>query len=68
MANPQADAILTALAQQSGSVTELLKSFFSFLNRKTDFYVVDPSPTAKMGFREGQAEALVSTRGGRGKG
>eukprot|EP00591_Stephanopyxis_turris_P010179 CAMPEP_0195514740 /NCGR_PEP_ID=MMETSP0794_2-20130614/6030_1 /TAXON_ID=515487 /ORGANISM="Stephanopyxis turris, Strain CCMP 815" /LENGTH=341 /DNA_ID=CAMNT_0040643035 /DNA_START=55 /DNA_END=1080 /DNA_ORIENTATION=- len=59
------DAPLIALAQKSGGdLRRLLYSFFSFLSRRTDFYVVVPEEDmvgqmAKMGFREGDAEKLL---------
>jgi hypothetical protein len=54
------DALLTQLAQQHGGVESLLDSFFDFLHRKTDFYVVSADPARhKMGFLPGQAEEKV---------
>ncbi|KAG7391578.1 CS domain [Phytophthora boehmeriae] len=54
------DALLTQLAQQHGGVESLLDSFFDFLHRKTDFYVVSSDPAAhKMGFMPGQAQEKV---------
>lgn len=60
------DAPLMALAQKSGGdLRQLMYSFFSFLHRRTDFYMVpndldvqDNIPL-KMGFREGDAEKLL---------
>ena len=61
------DAPLMALAQQSGGdLRNMLGAFFSFLNRRTDFYYV-PHPDdiaeapdrLKMGFKEGDAEKLL---------
>jgi hypothetical protein len=60
------DAPLIALATQSGGdLRQLLFAFFSFLHRRTDFYLV-PHPddlregtAPKMGFREGDAENLL---------
>lgn len=54
------DDMLIALARQHSSVTDLLRTFFSFLNRKTDYYVVDSNPKRPMGFEAGQAERIVS--------
>ena len=54
------DDMLLALAQRSGSLPNLLTTFFSFLHRRTDLYVVDDGPRPPMGFRTGVAEALVS--------
>ncbi|RLN76833.1 hypothetical protein BBO99_00007235 [Phytophthora kernoviae] len=54
------DALLTQLAQQHGGVESLLDSFFDFLHRKTDFYVISSNPAAhKMGFLPGQAQQSV---------
>lgn len=59
------DAPLIALTQQcNGDLRQLMFAFFSFLNRRTDFYLV-PHPddmgsgSAKMGFAEGDAEKLL---------
>lgn len=65
------DAPLIALTQQcNGDLRQLMHAFFSFLNRRTDFYLV-PHPDdigpekdggrrpAQMGFREGDAERLL---------
>jgi hypothetical protein len=63
------DAPLIALTQQcNGDLRQLLFAFFSFLNRRTDFYLV-PHPddiatttgtnNVKMGFAEGDAEKLL---------
>ncbi|CAI5703019.1 hypothetical protein KXD40_003998 [Peronospora effusa] len=54
------DMLLTELAQQHGSVESLMDSFFDFLYRKTDFYVVAKDPERhKMGFLPGQAQEKV---------
>ncbi|EEY57584.1 nuclear migration protein nudC-like protein [Phytophthora infestans T30-4] len=54
------DALLAQMAQQHGGVEPLLESFFGFLHRKTDFYVVSSDPAkAKMGFLPGQAQQKV---------
>ena len=60
------DAPLIALTQQcGGDLRGLMFAFFSFLHRRTDFYLV-PHPedirqgnAAKMGFKEGDAEKLL---------
>jgi hypothetical protein len=57
------DEVLLNLAAQSGGIEPLLKSFFSFLHRKTDFYVVadfKPGSNVSMGFPPGGAEKIVS--------
>jgi len=58
------DAPLIALTQQcGGDLRRVLFSFFSFLHRRTDFYLVphpeDNNGSCKMGFREGDAEKLL---------
>lgn len=57
------DQLFTAAATRCNGVSDLLDSFFSFLDRKTDFYVVIPEGTASasMGFKSGAAESLVMT-------
>jgi hypothetical protein len=49
------------LAGQSGGLAPMLKTLFSFLHRKTDFYIEHPEQDkeAKMGFAPGMAEQLV---------
>jgi hypothetical protein len=53
------DQVFASVASQHNGISDLLRTFFSFLNRRTDFYVVDPDTKRKMGFDEGQAEELV---------
>ena len=36
------DNILITLAQRCGGIEPLLETFFSFLKRKTDFYLIGP--------------------------
>lgn len=59
------DAPLVALTQQCrGDLRQLMHAYFSFLNRRTDFYLV-PHPddkdnqNVKMGFAEGDAEKML---------
>lgn len=59
MADARHDDLFLALAKQHDGIQPLLRSFFSFLHRRTDFYVVDPSDDRPMGFAPGQAERLV---------
>jgi hypothetical protein len=58
------DELLTRVANKAGGIKPLLDTFFSFLARKTDFYVqFDPSDKSKssykMGFPIGTAEKMV---------
>eukprot|EP00308_Calcidiscus_leptoporus_P022408 CAMPEP_0119361448 /NCGR_PEP_ID=MMETSP1334-20130426/8747_1 /TAXON_ID=127549 /ORGANISM="Calcidiscus leptoporus, Strain RCC1130" /LENGTH=370 /DNA_ID=CAMNT_0007376457 /DNA_START=1 /DNA_END=1113 /DNA_ORIENTATION=+ len=54
------DGVLMEVAGQCGGIQPLLDVFFSFLYRKTDFFVVmEPGTEAKMGFADGVAEQLV---------
>ncbi len=54
------DEVLLGLAAQHGGIEPLLKTFFSFLHRKTDFYCVFPEGTqSRMGFSPGAAEQLL---------
>lgn len=61
------DAPLLALTEKShGDLRRLFYAFFSFLHRRTDFYMIpsddrDESIPMKMGFRQGDAErALIA--------
>ncbi|KAG5186928.1 nuclear migration protein nudC-like protein [Tribonema minus] len=58
------DELLMTMAGQLGSIDGLLRTLFSFLHRKTDFYVEwDPALLASerptMGFVSGKAEELL---------
>lgn len=59
------DAPLVALTQQcNGDLRQLMFAFFSFLNRRTDFYLVPHAEDVKeglatMGFPEGDAEKIL---------
>ena len=57
------DDLLMGMAAQHGSLEPLLRTFFSFLHRKTDLYVVadfSRPEGASMGFPPGAAEKIVS--------
>jgi hypothetical protein len=55
------DDLFMTIAHEQKDIEGLLDTFFDFLNRKTDFYVVSKDPSRKqMGFLPGQAEQLVS--------
>jgi hypothetical protein len=60
MADRPFDGLFLSVAQKCGGIEPLLDEFFSFLHRRTDFYVVDPNPRRPMGFADGVAEAMVS--------
>lgn len=58
------DGPLVELAQRSGGdLRKLLYAFFSFLNRRTDFYCIphgdDAGKDHRLGFKEGEAEKLL---------
>lgn len=58
------DAPLVELARRSdGDLRKLLYTFFSFLNRRTDFYCIphddDAGKDHRLGFKEGEAEKLL---------
>lgn len=59
------DDMLTHIASKAGGIKPLLDTFFSFLERKTDFYVQFDQPVGedkasyKMGFPKGVAEKMV---------
>lgn len=55
------DDVLMTMAGQAGSLEVLLRIFFSFLHRNTDFYVTYDASKVKatMGFPPGKAEKLL---------
>jgi hypothetical protein len=56
------DAPLAMLAQKSkGDLRQLMYAFFSFLHRRTDFYVIRPTSGtgSSIGFQEGEAEQIL---------
>ena len=60
METEQSDEMLMMIASKTGGIEPLLHTFFSFLHRKTDFYIQyprtaarEPGFHAKMGFAEG---------------
>ena len=57
----QFDEMFMTMASQHKDIAGLFKTFFGFLHRKTDVYVVNRD-NGNMGFPEGVAEKLV--RGG----
>ena len=53
------DDVFAAVAAQHPNLGGFLGTLFSWLHRRSDLYVTDPSPTRPMGFAPGDAEALV---------
>ena len=60
MGDEVTDSILMNLASRTQSIDGLLSAMFGFLHRKTDFYVVDDSPSRRMGFASGEAKKKVA--------
>jgi hypothetical protein len=52
------DDILAGIASRQGNIAGFLDAVFSFLHRRTDFYVVDSSPRPH-GFLPNEAEKIV---------
>lgn len=55
----QLDNIFLGILQNCGQIEPFLDVVFSFLARRTDFYVIMNSREDKMGFPEGIAEKMV---------
>lgn len=55
----QLDNIFLGILQNCGQIEPFLDVVFSFLARRTDFYVVMNSKQDKMGFPDGIAEQMV---------
>lgn len=53
------DAMFMQIASQHRDIKTLLHSFFGFLKRKTDFYLIQPPEGSNMGFGPGVAEHEV---------
>ena len=53
------DELLMRIAAEHQDMNGVLDTFFGFLHRRTDFYVVDPSPERLMGFAPGAAKEMV---------
>ena len=59
MAQQRCDDIISALVAQHDSLPALLTTLFDWLHRRSDLYIVDPSPTRPIGFASGEAERLL---------
>ena len=55
----QFDNTLMGMLQHCGNLQPFLDSIFSFLARRTDFYILMKHEKAKMGFPPGVAEGMV---------
>ena len=53
------DDLLLAFASQQEGLDAVLRTFFSFLHRRTDLYIVDERPTRPVGFAPGAAERIL---------
>ena len=63
----EVDQLFMMAAERSGGIDPLLKAFFGFLHRRTDFYVVHDGAKGvryEAGFADGQAEAMAQRRRG----
>ena len=63
----EVDQLFMMAAERSGGIDPLLKAFFGFLHRRTDFYVVHEGAKGvryEAGFADGQAEAMARRRRG----
>lgn len=57
--NMKYDSALMSILQDCGKLQPFLDSVFSFLARRTDFYILMKHERAKMGFAPGVAENMV---------
>lgn len=53
------DDLFMSLVSAHADLPSVLTTFFGWLHRRTDFYVVDADPRRAMGFAEGAAEKAV---------
>ncbi len=53
------DPVLLSMMQNCGKVQNFLDSVFSFLSRRTDFYIIMEHEKAEMGFKPGVAMNMV---------
>lgn len=54
------DNVLLGMAQRHDSISHFMETFFSFLERKTDFFHVITEQQAPMGFPPGASERLIN--------
>ena len=59
------DSALMGILQDCVKLPQFLDSVFSFLARRTDFYIIMEHEKAKMGFHPGVAESMVIQARGR---
>lgn len=57
--NEMYDSALMGILQRCGKLQPFLDSVFSFLARRTDFFIIMKHERAKMGFLPGVAENMV---------
>lgn len=53
------DSLLLSMIQHCGKVQNFMDSIFSFLSRRTDFYILMDHDKAEMGFKPGVAMNMV---------
>ena len=53
------DDIFMTLVSTHRDLPDVLATFFGWLHRRTDFFVVDPNPKRAIGFAAGDAERIV---------
>lgn len=53
------DTAFLGILQNEGEISKFLDSLFSFLYRKTDFYILLNSPSERLGFPSGVSKKLV---------
>lgn len=53
------DSAFLSILQNEGEIMNFLEAFFSFLYKRTDFFVHLLSPTGKLGFRPGVAKKMI---------
>ena len=59
MGTPQLDNIFLGILQNCGQIEPFLDVVFSFLARRTDFFLIMSGKEGRMGFPEGIAQKMV---------